>query len=629
MGRWAPPPKLTISEWANNFRFLSSESSAEPGRYSTKKAPYQRGIMDAMSDPRVSRVVFMAGSQIGKSEILNNILGYYIDYDPCPILVMQPTLQMAEAYSKDRIFPMLRDTPVLTRYFNLRSRSGDNTLLHKLFPGGNLTLVGANSPASLASRPKKILAADEIDRFPISAGDEGSPLALARKRLATYKEKKKEIDVSTPTMKGISAIEKEFELSDKRYYHVPCPHCKEHIVLDWNQMDWDDKDFMSARYICQLCDAIIEESHREWMIQEENGAQWIATAPFTGTAGFHINELYSPWRRFWEIVKDYLEIAEDSQKMKVFTNTSLGLPWEEKGESPEHKKIHSRREVFNAQVPKGVLFLTCGVDVQKDRVELQIIGWGRNRERWPIDTRVLNGRPEDPEVWEELDKVLYEQFEHESGSLLMIRAMAIDSGYATTDVYSWARKHPSNRVIVVKGVETQQSILSAAKNIDVRKDGKKINRGLKIWTVGTDLAKSELYGQLKIEKPSESELMESGGKFPSGYIHFPMHFEEDYFIQLTAEALVPRTIRGFTKYVWVKLIPRNEALDTFVYARAAASFCGMDRFKERNWTDLEQSLLDSKPVEQTDPSDQKTEQPVSKKVVLKTKTKVRRKSSWL
>lgn len=621
MSRWAPPPKLTISEWANTHRKLSAESSAEPGDYSTDKAPYQKGIMDAVSDRYTEQVVVMAGSQLGKSEIENNISGFFMDPvygEPSPILIVQPTIQMAEDYSKDRIFPMIRDTPALRRHFNLKSRSGDNTLLHKRFPGGNLSLIGANSPASLASRPKRVLLADEIDRFPKSAGDEGDPFTLAKRRTATF-HNRKIVAVSTPTRKGDSRIEELYELSDKRRFHVSCPHCNEKITFIFGQLKWENEDPKTVVYLCQHCDAIIDENDKLPLMR---AGEWIAEKPFAGIAGFHINELYSPWRRWWEIVRDFLEAKKNPQSLKAWLNTSLAETWEDKGDAPPYQKLYHRRERYNAQVPAGALFLTAGVDVQGNRIEVHIIGWGRDKERWTIDYRVLPGDIQTDAPWDELEKILYETFECENGSRMSIRVMAVDSGTFTARVYDWVRKHPPNRVLAVKGVETQQSFVSttSAKNVDMKKDGKRLARGLKVWTVGTDMAKTELYGILKLEQPTDEELKARAGKYPPGYMHFPDTLDEGFFKQLTAEALLPRTVRGFTKYIWVNVGGRNEALDTAVYARAAASFVGIDRFKEHHWAELGGFVAQAKPAPKSAPPENQTQPREPRK---------KRKSSWL
>ncbi|BEV68544.1 hypothetical protein Bb109J_c1964 [Bdellovibrio bacteriovorus] len=591
MRNWDPPPNLTISEWANRERYLSSESSSAPGKYSTDAFPPQKGMQDAISDPRTEMVVGMLCAQVGKSEgLVNNPIGFHIHWDPAPILLMQPTLENAEDYSKDRIAPMLRDTPALRNIFgDEKSRSGNNTLRHKKFPGGHLTLVGANSPAALASRPIRILLMDEVDRYPVTAGEEGDPVNLALKRTTTF-HNRKIVAVSTPTIKGKSRIEKLYLEGDQREYEMPCPHCREFIVFKWEQIDWDKKtdDPQTTTYTCQACSAVIEERFKMKMLHE---GRWVARAEFKGIASFHLNEIYSPWKTWPAIVADFIRDRKSPMTLRTWWNTSLGLPYEEKGDAPEHQKLYLRREDYKiGSVPKRVLFLTSAVDVQKDRLEVLTQGFSRS-ERWNIEHKVFYGdtssRKNKP--WLELDKYLYEEFEHESGQNMAIRVMAVDSGYNTSAVYAWVKDHPG-RAYAVKGSATVQSIISAPKNVEYKKDGKKINRGLRVWHVGTDIAKSEVYAFLRIEKPTDETLAENGGRYPPGYIHFPK-FEEEFFKQLTAEALVSRVVRGYATYEWIKIYDRNEILDLHVYNRAAAAIYGMDRFKEKNWRALEEIYI--------------------------------------
>lgn len=590
MGEWAPKPKLTVTQWANRYRKLSAESSAAPGDYNSDNAPYQAGPQDAVSDRRTEMVVLMWGSQLGKSEIENNICGYFMAQEPSPILILQPTIEAAEDYSKDRIFPMIRDTPVLRKLFDLFSRSGSNTLRHKLGKNGcNVTLVGANSPAGLASRPKKVLLGDELDRFPRSAGEEGDPWTLAERRLATFLDRIK-IAVSTPTVKGQSKIEELWEASDKRRYFIECPHCKERVTFQFRRLSFDPQNPKDVSYLCQECDAEIDEKMKMFLLR---GGKWIAEKPFEGIAGFHLNELYSPWRKWAEIVKDFLVAKKSPHTLRAWTNTSLAELWEEKGDAPEYKRLYERREKYKAQVPGGALFLTAGVDLQKDRIEVQIVGWGRNGERWLIDYRILWGEIQLDKPWNELDEILNEYFEHESGNTMMIKVMAIDTGTFTQRAYNYIRKKPSSRVLAVKGRPDGHTIIAASKSTEMKKDGRKVPRGLKLWLVGTGVAKTELLGCLKVEKPTDEELVMSDGQFPSNYHHFPLGGEgaysanETYFQQLTAEALIQRTEKGITRMVWVQLQDRNEGLDTAVYARAAAEYYGISRFKEKNWLELE------------------------------------------
>src|SRR3990167_4939868 len=333
-----PPPTITVSEWADRFRMLSPEASSEPGQWHTARAPYQRALMDAAMSDDVHTVVIMSSSQIGKSEILLNTIGYLIDLDPCPILMVQPTLEMAEAFSKDGLEPMLRDTPTLRAKVKLGKRDASNTIRHKGFPGGQITLAGSNSPAGLASRPIRVVAADEVDKWDVS--DEGDPLALAARRTATYWNAK-HIVTSTPTIRGVSRIEAKYAESDQRRCFVPCPHCESMHVLEWQHVKWTGGDPETAHLVCPGCGATIDEAERARMLQTP---EWRASAPFRGIAGFHLWEAYSPWRRLADIVADFLEAKKAPDTLQVFINTSLGETWEEQGEQAEGHVLLARRE---------------------------------------------------------------------------------------------------------------------------------------------------------------------------------------------------------------------------------------------------------------------------------------------
>ena len=298
-----PPPDLTVSEWSDTYRMLSAESAAEPGRWSTARAEYQREILDTYTDPEVTEVTWVASAQVGKTECLNNMIGYGVDMRPGPMMVLQPTLDMAQAWSKDRLHPMVRDTPRLQKKIKTYARDGDNTILHKKGPGFSLVIVGSNSPASLASRPIRDTFADEIDRFDVSAGREGAPLNLAEKRTNNFWNRFR-FRVSTPTILGESPIMDLYERSDKRRYYVPCPHCGHQHTLEWANVFWnkdEDEDGnqihlpKTAYMACPECGGVIHDKDKSVMLAK---GQWIAHAPFNGHAGFHINELYSPWRRF-------------------------------------------------------------------------------------------------------------------------------------------------------------------------------------------------------------------------------------------------------------------------------------------------------------------------------------------
>ena len=467
-----PPPDLTISQWADEYRMLSAEASAEPGRWVTARAPYQREIMDVASDPRVETIVLMTSAQIGKSELLLNVIGAHIDYDPSPILCLQPTLEMAEAFSKDRIAPMLRDSPVLkNKVKDARARDSGNTLLHKTFAGGHLTLAGANSPASLASRPIRIVLCDEVDRYPESAGTEGDPVKLASKRTATFWNKKI-ILVSTPTIKWLSRIESAFEKSDKRYYNVPCPDCGTHQRLRWEQVKWPEGEPERAYYACEHCGACIDHRHKAAMLR---GGKWIATAPLKKTAGFHLSELYSPWRTWGDVAVDFLEAKHGGTEMlKTWVNTSLGESWEERGESIDAAGLMARCEEY----PVDLETYACsfGVDVQGDRLEVTIVLWGEEEEMYVFDHVILPGDTAQQAVWDDLDLLIKE---HGPDSV------CIDSGFNATQVYAFCQKRKFCHA--TKGVGGfARPLIEDEKKRAMRLRSAKKRGGYPVETIGVD-----------------------------------------------------------------------------------------------------------------------------------------------
>lgn len=595
-----PPPKLTVSQWADAERRLSPESSAEPGRWNTDRAPYQREIMDSRDEDGLHTIVIMAGAQVGKTAIIENFIGFHIDRDPSPILLVQPTLELAEAFSKDRLAPMIRDTPTLSgKVKDPRSRDSGNTLLHKKFPGGHITMAGANSPASLASRPIRIVMCDEVDRYPFSAGTEGDPVKLAQKRSATFFNRLTLI-CSTPTIEGASRIQLAYQESDQRRYHVPCPLCNGIQVLQFSSIKWDKDPNgkpVNVRYSCSHCSGEFDDSQKDWMLL--NG-KWIAAAPFAGIAGFHISELYSPWRRWAETVAEFIEAEKSQETLKVWVNTALGETWKEKGEAPEWKRIYERREKYAiSSVPAPVIFLTAGVDVQKDRLEWEVVGWCRDRQSFSIEHRVVLGDTASEEPWKELDRLLMHEWTKSDGQMLRVRMLAVDSGFNTQHVYNWARRYSPTRVMAVKGSDTAAVPLGQPSAVDLTLKGRRVRRGFKVWPVGVSILKAELYSWLKLDRPSEGE------GYPAGYCHFP-EYAEEYFEQLTAEVLVTRVVKGFRRYEWVKTRERNEALDMRIYASAAAIACGRDRMTPEQWDHLlgEHVPAPSQPGREQTPQDQ-------------------------
>ena len=502
--------------------------------------------MDAVNDHRISTIVFMKSAQVGATEILNNIVGYYIDQDPSPTLVLQPTLAMAQAWSKDRLANMIRDCDSLRKKVkDPRSKDSGNTVLSKKFPGGNINIVGSNSASGLASRPIRILLCDEVDRYEASAGAEGDPISLAMKRTTTFWNRKIFI-TSTPTIKGMSRIDVAFEESDKRYFHVPCPNCNEKQRLVWEQIVWEKSKPETAQYICIHCESAIDENKKQWMLLK---GEWIATKPTKKVAGFHISELYSPWRTWKEMAIDFYEVKKQPEMLKTWVNTALGRTFDDPGESIEHHDLMEKRETYDpTNIPNDVLLLTCGVDVQGDRLEAQVLGWGDNNECWVIDYRVIYGDPSSNPIWLELDGYLNHIYRRDDNKKLRVVCTCIDSGgHHTQQVYAYAAKRIHRKVFPIKGSSlSNQPIINRPSYV-----GK--NRNI-LYAVGTDSAKEVIFTRLKAEEET---------------IHFPAHVDEEYFKQLTSEKRVIKYTKGGKKFAWVKINNRNEALDTMVYAFAA------------------------------------------------------------
>lgn len=556
----APPPRLMVSDWADRYRRLSSESSAEPGQWNTSRAEYQRGIMDALNDPRTERVVLMTSAQVGKTEILLNAIGYYMDYDPSPIMVLQPTLDMAKTFSKDRLAPMLRDSPALKdKVGDPRSRDSDNTVLHKKFTGGHVTIVGANSPSSLASRPVRILLADEVDRYPPSAGEEGDPLSLAIKRTTTFWNRKM-VFVSTPTIKGYSRIEQEYENSTREEWKVACPHCGEYQAFRWSQIRFDD-----GTMECPNCRSRFDE-----FVWKRQPGKWVAREENQGSRGFHLNELASPWRRWEEVIADFKKAKDSPELLKTWVNTSLGESWEEKSDT-DASLVMKRREQYMAQVPDEVLLLTCGVDVQDDRLELEVVGWSHGKESWGIEYQVFIGDTSQEPVWKQLDHYLQKEFTYADGAGIHITSTCIDSGgHRTSEVYKFCRAREHRRIFAVKG--------RGGEGIPfIGKPSRNNRENAALFVLGVDQGKATIISRLKINFEGD------------GYCHFPMKketgYNEDFFEGITSESMRIITKKGVRKVTWVKRPGvRNEPLDCRNYATAAMEIFNPDfSYLEKNY----------------------------------------------
>lgn len=558
----APPPQLTVSQWADERRMLSAESSAEPGGWNTDRAPFQRAMMDAFNDPNVYSVVLMTSAQVGKTELVLNVLGYIMDVDAGPVLVVQPTLAMAEAFSKDRLDPMIRDTPVLAAKMKLRRRDASTTILHKSFPGGHITLAGANSPASLASRPIRFVLCDEVDRWEKGIGDEGDPLTLARKRSNNFWNAKW-ATVSTPTIKGYSTIESEYDASDRRRCFLACPHCGHRHELEFRHLHWKEGLPETAHFACPECACEIDEAGRQQMLSDP---EWRATAPFDGVAGFFVWEAYSPWRRMADIVSDFLVAKRSSETLQVFVNTTLGETWEPTEEQADSSTLVARREPYAAQVPAGALCLVMSVDTQDDRLEAAVWGYGAGDECWVVDHRVIQGDPQRPEPWQELDELRRASYQHESGELMPVSATAIDTaGHRTNYVYDYVGPRRHERVFAIIGRDGRSRPIVSAPTKQRSGDEP---RKVPLYTVGTDTCKAILRSRLAVTGPGP------------GYIHLPLQHQkpdltfmfgvdEEFIAQLLAEKEITKHKNGVPYKVWIKTRSRNEATDLYNYGLAA------------------------------------------------------------
>lgn len=557
-----PPPSLTLSDWADRYRKLSSEAAAAPGQWHTDNAPYQREVMDAISDIHIHKVVVMSCAQIGKTDaFILNTIGYYMKYRPAPMMVVQPTVNLGESFSKDRLATMIRDTPVLHGLINNKSRFAGNTITKKNFPGGQLTIVGANAPTDLRGRPIKILLADEVDAYPPSAGKEGDPLKLAEKRQATFWDYKTVL-TSTPTNKSTGRIREEFELSTQEEWNVPCPHCGHYQPLVWEGVVYDTEHWPEGgvQYRCEECGCV--DTEYSWKKQSVRG-KWVAEHPERSVRGFHMNTLGSTLCDWPGIVQRYIEADEDAkrgdyEKMKVWVNTDLGLPWEEKGDTAEPMILFQRREYYDAEVPDGVIYLTAGVDTQDDRFEIEVVGWGIGCESWGIRYQKIYGDMKRGQIWADLDAFLARRWKKKDGTTLGLLATCIDSGgHFQDEVLRFCKDRADRRVWAIKGISRGDVpyIRNPSRNNRVKADQ---------FIIGVDIGKNKVLTRLNI-------LF----KGPN-YCHFPAAesagYDENYFKGLTAEHRVIRYKGGARKEAWELKDPafkRNEPFDVRNYATAA------------------------------------------------------------
>ncbi len=548
---FAPPPDWLPSRWAVEKMRISAESGAEPGRW--QSIPYQNDIMDAFVDPTVEIITWMKSARVGYTKAINAIIAYHIDLDPCNILVVQPTVEDAEGYSKDEIAPMVRDVPVLDGLVGeAKSRDGSNTILKKSYPGGILYMVGANSPRGFRRISARLQLFDETDGYPASAGSEGDPIKLGMRRGFGFWNSLAALG-STPTVKGESHIEDSYEKSDKRRYFVPCPHCKGLQFLKWSNMMWPKDRPELAHYVCEHCGVIIEEHEKEDIVSR---GTWIAEKPFNGHAGFHIWAAYSnlPAAAWGKLAKEFVEAKRDSEAMQVFTNTLLGETWEEEAEQPQWETIQKRQEKYESPAA-GAYLLTAGVDVQETWIEGFVEGWAPDEESWIVDHFRFYGDTTSAEVWDDLSAALSRTYKNDRSDILSISITCIDSGFNTQIVYSFCRKNAHRRVYATKG--QPGGGLPVVGKVSKKKTGTD-PRPVRLFIIGIDGVKSIIYYRLQ-------NATEPGPR----YTHFHDNLDQEFFEGLSSERVFTKKKRGFEYREWTKTRPRNEPLDCKVLNYAA------------------------------------------------------------
>jgi len=568
-----PPRRRTVSQWADENRILVSDSSSEAGRWRTDRAPYQREIMDAFTDPKIYEIDVMASAQVGKSEIQLNMIGEAVDEDPGPMMYVQPTKEMAEDYSKRRIAPMISACPTLReKFYAAKGKDSNNTISMKLFPGGSLAIIGANSPTDLASKPIRYLLCDEIDRFPDSAGTEGDPIALAERRTETFRHNRKIVKCSTPTIKGKSKIEKAFMKGTQEEWRTECPQCKSFSFIRFDDIRFDREEFRdedgkkdwivtNARWRCPVCQREIPEAEAKRL-----PAKWFARNPkalANGIRSFRLSAFMSPWSDWRDIALSFLHAKDDPQLLQVFHNTMLGESWELRESNSEPQQLYGRREHYNAQVPTGVLVMTMGVDTQDNRLEYEIVGWDRDEQSWGIQRGIIPGRPDAPGVWEEIDNLLEQEWEMANGMTLRISATFVDSGgHFTSDVYRQCARREMRRVFAIKGEPGEGK--AYVRLMKKEKDAPKGTR----FMIAVDSGKEAILYGAGVEEP--------GARF----MHFPVGddrgYDLEFFRGLLSEKQMLVRRRGQNVITWEKVHERNEPLDCRNYARAAYKFFHWD-----------------------------------------------------
>lgn len=561
-----PPEDITVTQWANRYRRLSSENFAESGLFKTSRTPYLQEPMDAFTDSRINRITIVASSQVGKTELELNMLGYVMDIDPGSVMFVMPTVDLGEDFSKRRVAAMIRDCKRLkSKVSDAKGKDSNNTVLKKSFPGGMLTITGANSPKSLAGTPARYVFGDERDRWPESAGAEGDPWGLLEARTTTFYNKKM-VEVSTPTIKGYSAIEKAYNKGTMEHWCHQCPHCGEYSTIVFKDIDYtydvdkigEVKTFtvQSVLWGCPNCRASSTEND-----MKKQPTKWAAENPNAingGHRSFWITAFASPWMNWETIVLKFLQAENDKNMLKTVYNTILGELWEERSDVETEDNLIARLEDYGAELPQGVLVLTCGVDTQDNRLEYEVVGHGHYGETWGIERGVIMGRPDTDEVWERLDGIIDHTYQFKDDKALKISLTCVDSGgHFTQEVYENCRARINKRVFAIKGKSADSVPFTKPPSKVPIRENKKITCWL--YIIGVDAGKANIMDSLKVQTPGRL------------YSHFPKDPSKGYDTGFFNGLLSEKMTYNNGKWVWEK-IPghtRNEPLDCRNYALAA------------------------------------------------------------
>ncbi|MEE3046645.1 MAG: terminase gpA endonuclease subunit [Pseudomonadota bacterium] len=587
-----PDPQVLPAEWAEQHLILADGPKAG-FKWDPAVTPYAVEILNCLSSTSPhTRVSVRKSAQVGLTEAMIAWLGTIVDTSPGKAMLVLPTISTAQDFNREKLGPTIEQTKPLNRKVRQAgSRSSQSsTALSKRFPGGSLTLTGANSTADLRSKTIKYLACDEIDEWPLDLDGQGDPMKMADARQISFHATGdyKKFEASTPTIKGQSRIDAAFDEGDQRYWNCPCPYCGAFQKLVFGGPDephglkFNTNWPYSTHYVCIECGGVIEHYHKQQMLL---AGEWVAEMPEPGRhPSFHIDAISSNLTTWDKMVEEFVKAKDDPGQLKAFVNLWLGQAWEERGDAPEWGRLFSRREDYAPRtIPPGGLVFTCGCDVQGDGVYYEVVAWGRDKQSWSIDQGFLVGNTADPhdQVWRELDDLYQRRYPDAYGNFWQVDAFAIDSGFNTNQVYMWAAKHPRARAIKGDDGWQKAAISASPSKVDINWQGKRRKYGAQLWHVGTWGLKSELYANLRKEGARDGQEYD-----PPGYCHFAMFHDEPYFKQLTAEFLKETVIKGRTVKVWHASAP-NHLHDCRIYNMAMASHLGVDRMNVAEWDQVQ------------------------------------------